>query len=134
MPPQKLWEKFVLKVISKLNNVHKAEGDYEQSKTGQMNQKKENVQVNWGLCVSQIWHGFLIFQGRDFRIVSPGPEEDDDIENEGDEDEADAAENPSGEGSQSDWIRGSRPQCWDEEVDQDLKAINEERILTILTD
>ena len=87
-----------------------------------MNNKKENVQVNWGPCVSQIWHGFLVFQGRDFRIVSPGPEEDDDIEEEGDEDVADAAEDPGGEGSQSDWIRRSRPQSRDEEVDQHLNA------------
>ena len=96
-------------VESKLYNVHKAKGHYEQSKTGQMDKKKENVQVNWGPCVSQIWHRFLVFQGRDFRIVSPDLEEDEDIEEEGDKDIADASEDPGGKGSQSDWIRRSRP-------------------------
>ena len=115
MPPQNLWEKFVLKLISKLYNVHKAEGHYEQSKTSQVNKKKENVEVNWGASVSQIWHRFLVF--RDFRIVSPDLEEDEDIEEEGDEDVADAAEDPGGESSQSNRIRRSRPQSWDEEVD-----------------
>ena len=122
MPPQNLWEKFVLKLISKLYNVHKAEGHNEQSKTSQMNNKKENVQVNWGASGSQIWLGFLVFKGRDFRIDNPDLEEDDDIEEEGDEDVADAAEDPGGEGSQSDWIRRSRPQSRDEEVDQHLNA------------
>ena len=44
--PRIVQEKTVLKNISELCNVHKAVGHYEQSKTREMNHKKENVQVN----------------------------------------------------------------------------------------
>ena len=83
-----------------------------------MNKKKENVEVNWGL--SQIWRAFLVFN---FWTVSPDLEEDDDIEEEGDEDVEDAAEDPGGEGRESDGIWWSCPQSWDEQVDQHLKIL-----------
>ena len=86
-----------------------------------MNKKKENV---------QIWIGFLVFKGWDFRTVGPDLEKDEDIEDEGYEDKDDAAEDPGGKGSQTDWIGRSRPKSWDEEVDQHLDGKNERRILS----
>ena len=61
--PRIVQEKTVLKHISELCNVHKAVGHYEQSKTSQMNQKKENIQVNWTFSASKIQIGFLVFKG-----------------------------------------------------------------------
>ena len=49
-------------------------------------------------------------------------------EEEGHEDVEDAAENPGGEGGESDWIGWSCPQSWDEQVDQHL---DEERMWQI---
>ena len=67
-----------------------------------MNEEKENVQINWTLSASQIQVRFLVFEGRDFKIVSPDLEQDDNVEDECDEDEDDAGEDPSGKSGQSD--------------------------------
>ena len=67
-----------------------------------MNEEKENVQINWTLSASQIQVRFLVFKGRDFKIVSPDLEQDDNVEDECDEDEDDAGEDPSGKSGQSD--------------------------------
>ena len=99
-----------------------------------MNKKKKYVKVNWNLGVSWGWVGFLVVKGGDFSLASfagtPDVDENDNIEEEGDEDKDDAAKDPGGKGSQSNWIRRSRPKNRDKKVDQHLeKAVRQEHYL-----
>ena len=83
-----------------------------------MNKKKEYVKVNWNLGVAWGWVVFLVLKGGDFGLAgTPDVDENDNIEEEGDEDKDDAAKDPGGKGSQSNWIRRSRPKNRDKKVD-----------------
>ena len=74
--------------------------------------------------MSLIWFPRLGSKGRDFCVDALADnfhvDEDDNIEEEGDEDEDDAAKDPGGEGSQTNRVVGSCPKSRDEKIYQHL--------------
>ena len=82
-----------------------------------MNDKKQWINVKW-----PVW--FCFAKGKDFRIRllvhSFCSDQDDNVEEEGDEDKDDTAENPNGKRSQSRRIGGSRGKGRVEHVHQNL--------------
>ena len=108
---------FLLNQISVLWGVYKAVYYNGESKGDQMNQKKENIQVNWCLGFLLSWVAFLGLGGCYFR-VGPDSKKDDHIEEESDKDKEDAGEDPGGERGQS--VGWSCGESWGEEVDQHL--------------
>ena len=91
-----------------------------------MDDKKERIHVPWDswIIMSSVRFPLLVFKGRDFCIDTFVDffhvDEDDDIEEEGDKDESDAAEDPGGECGQTNRVGGSRPKSRDEKVYQHL--------------
>ena len=87
-----------------------------------MDDKKERVHVKLDSWIIMSWVRlpFLVFKRRDFCINALADyfhvDEDDDIEEEGNEDEGDAAKDPSGEGGETDRVGGRRPKSRDEKV------------------
>ena len=72
-----------------------------------MDDKKERIHVPWdsSIVMSSVRFPLLVFKSGDFCIDALADnfhvDEDDDIEDEGDEYEGDAAEDPGGEGGQT---------------------------------
>ena len=72
-----------------------------------MDDKKERIHVTLdsSIIMSSVRFPLLVFKSGDFYIDALADnfhvDEDDDIEDEGDEDEGDAAEDPGGEGGQT---------------------------------
>ena len=91
-----------------------------------MDNKKERVHVKWDSWIIMSWvrFPFHVFKSGDFCINALADyfhvDEDDDIEEEGNEDEGDAAKDPSGEGGETDRVGGRRPKSRDEKVYQHL--------------
>ena len=86
-----------------------------------MDDKKEWIHVkrdSWIIIMS------LVLKCRDFCTDAFADhfhvDEDDDIEEEGDEDKADAAKDPGGESGQTNRVGGRRPKSRDEKVYQHL--------------
>ena len=86
-----------------------------------MNDKKEGIKVNtifrwnvWSLLVKRQLFGICLF-AESFVV-----DENDNVEEEGGEDEDDAAEDPNGKGSQSSWVRGGWREGRVEHVHQNL--------------
>ena len=75
--------------------IYKAVGCYEHSKSKKVNDKKEGIKVNTVFLVKRQVFGICLF-AQSFVV-----DENDNVEEEGGEDEDDAAEDPNGKGSQS---------------------------------
>ena len=80
---------------SLLKEIKKAVGNYEQSKSKKVNDKKEGIKVNTVFLVKRQVFGICLF-AESFVV-----DENDNVEEEGAEDEDDAAEDPNGKGGQS---------------------------------
>ena len=97
-----------IKTNTHLKKVYKEVGHYEQTKSKKVNAKKEWVQINW------IFWWFLVIKGIGPFAESFCVDKYENVEGEGELDEADAAEDPNGEGSQSRRGGGGR---WDGRVE-----------------